>query len=90
MKKNRPFVLLSVLVFLGLGSAVVRPALSQQDRPMSEDPHDQLVLQIRGAVAEYERDQARVESERQEQTRRRSEREDRQRQQQERERFEAK
>ncbi len=25
------------------------------DRPMSEDPHDQLVLQIRGAVAEYER-----------------------------------
>jgi site-specific DNA recombinase len=25
------------------------------DRPMSEDPHDQLLLQIRGAVAEYER-----------------------------------
>ena len=25
------------------------------DRPISEDPHDQLVLQIRGAVAEYER-----------------------------------
>jgi len=25
------------------------------DRPMGEDPHDQLVLQIRGAVAEYER-----------------------------------
>src|SRR3989304_4620873 len=25
------------------------------DRPMSQDPHDQLVLQIRGAVAEYER-----------------------------------
>ena len=25
------------------------------DRPMTEDPHDQLVLQIRGAVAEYER-----------------------------------
>jgi site-specific DNA recombinase len=25
------------------------------DRPMSRDPHDQLVLQIRGAVAEYER-----------------------------------
>jgi site-specific DNA recombinase len=25
------------------------------DRPMSHDPHDQLVLQIRGAVAEYER-----------------------------------
>jgi len=24
------------------------------DRPMSDDPHDQLVLQIRGAVAEYE------------------------------------
>ena len=24
------------------------------DRPMSQDPHDQLVLQIRGAVAEYE------------------------------------
>src|SRR5262249_5875370 len=26
------------------------------DRPMSQDPHDQLLLQIRGAVAEYERD----------------------------------
>src|SRR5262249_15720772 len=25
------------------------------DRPMSQDPHDQLRLQIRGAVAEYER-----------------------------------
>jgi site-specific DNA recombinase len=25
------------------------------DRPMSRDPHDQLLLQIRGAVAEYER-----------------------------------
>src|SRR5207342_2892882 len=25
------------------------------DRPMSEDPHDQLLLQIRGAVAGYER-----------------------------------
>src|SRR5262245_50642067 len=25
------------------------------DRPMSQDPHDQLVLQIRGAVSEYER-----------------------------------
>ncbi len=25
------------------------------DRPMSSDPHDQLLLQIRGAVAEYER-----------------------------------
>jgi site-specific DNA recombinase len=25
------------------------------DHPMSDDPHDQLVLQIRGAVAEYER-----------------------------------
>ncbi len=25
------------------------------DRPMSDDPHDQLALQIRGAVAEYER-----------------------------------
>ena len=25
------------------------------DRPMSQDPHDQLVLQIPGAVAEYER-----------------------------------
>jgi len=25
------------------------------ERPMSHDPHDQLVLQIRGAVAEYER-----------------------------------
>lgn len=25
------------------------------ERPISEDPHDQLVLQIRGAVAEYER-----------------------------------
>jgi site-specific DNA recombinase len=25
------------------------------DRPMTQDPHDQLLLQIRGAVAEYER-----------------------------------
>jgi hypothetical protein len=25
------------------------------DRPMSHDPHDQLLLQIRGAVAEYQR-----------------------------------
>ena len=25
------------------------------DRPMTEDPHDHLLLQIRGAVAEYER-----------------------------------
>lgn len=25
------------------------------DRPMSQDPHDQLLLQTRGAVAEYER-----------------------------------
>jgi site-specific DNA recombinase len=25
------------------------------DRPMSDDPHDQLLLQIRGAVSEYER-----------------------------------
>jgi DNA invertase Pin-like site-specific DNA recombinase len=25
------------------------------DRPMSDDPHDQLLLQIRSAVAEYER-----------------------------------
>ena len=25
------------------------------ERPMSEDPHDHLLLQIRGAVAEYER-----------------------------------
>src|SRR3954453_12014718 len=25
------------------------------DRPMSHDPHDQLLLQTRGAVAEYER-----------------------------------
>jgi site-specific DNA recombinase len=25
------------------------------DRPMSQDPHDQLRRQIRGAVAEYER-----------------------------------
>ena len=25
------------------------------DRPMSDDPNDQLLLQIRGAVAEYER-----------------------------------
>jgi site-specific DNA recombinase len=25
------------------------------DRPMSQDPHDQLLLQMRGAVAEYER-----------------------------------
>ncbi len=26
-----------------------------RDRPMGRDPHDQLLLQIRGAVAEYER-----------------------------------
>ena len=32
------------------GAEVVFP-----DRPMSRDPHDQLLLQIRGAVAEYER-----------------------------------
>ncbi len=25
------------------------------DRPRSEDPHDRLLVQIRGAVAEYER-----------------------------------
>ena len=25
------------------------------ERPISQDPHDQLLLQIRGAVAEYER-----------------------------------
>jgi site-specific DNA recombinase len=25
------------------------------ERPMSTDPHDQVLLQIRGAVAEYER-----------------------------------
>jgi DNA invertase Pin-like site-specific DNA recombinase len=25
------------------------------DRPPSDDPHEQLVVQIRGAVAEYER-----------------------------------
>jgi site-specific DNA recombinase len=25
------------------------------ERPMSQDPHDQVLLQIRGAVAEYER-----------------------------------
>ena len=30
-------------------------ALEFLDHPMSSDPHDQLVLQIRGAVAEYER-----------------------------------
>jgi len=30
-------------------------AVAFVDRPMSDDPHDQLVLQIRGAVAEYER-----------------------------------
>ena len=38
MKKNRPFVLLSMFVFLlAAGSMAVRPALSQQDRPMSEE-----------------------------------------------------
>ncbi len=30
-------------------------AVAFVDRPMSDDPHDQRVLQIRGAVAEYER-----------------------------------
>src|SRR6195952_5054374 len=34
----------------GRGAGVESPA-----RPMSQDPHDQLLLQIRGAVAEYER-----------------------------------
>src|SRR6266702_3377413 len=29
--------------------------VTEPDRPMSADPHDQLLLQIRGAVAEYER-----------------------------------
>src|SRR6266567_3504888 len=36
--------------FQGMGCQVVF-----LDRPMSQDPHDQLLLQIRGAVAEYER-----------------------------------
>ncbi len=36
---------------LGRGGCVVEFL----DRPMSADPHDQLLLQIRGAVAEYER-----------------------------------
>jgi site-specific DNA recombinase len=36
---------------LGRGGCVVEFL----DRPMSQDPHDQLLLQIRGAVAEYER-----------------------------------
>ncbi len=30
-------------------------SIEELDRPMSQDPHDQLLLQIRGAVAEYER-----------------------------------
>jgi site-specific DNA recombinase len=30
-------------------------AIQFVDRPMSDDPHDRLLLQIRGAVAEYER-----------------------------------
>jgi len=30
-------------------------AIEFLDRPMSQDPHDRLLLQIRGAVAEYER-----------------------------------
>ena len=38
MKKNRPLVLLSVLAFiLAAGVLAVRPVLSQQDRPMSEE-----------------------------------------------------
>jgi len=36
--------------FQGMGCQVIF-----LDRPMSQDPHDQLLLQIRGAVAEYER-----------------------------------
>jgi site-specific DNA recombinase len=36
--------------FQGMGCQVVF-----LDHPMSQDPHDQLLLQIRGAVAEYER-----------------------------------
>src|SRR6266550_2925675 len=43
-------------------TAIAAPALAGRgcqveflDRPMTQDPHDQLLLQIRGAVAEYER-----------------------------------
>ena len=36
--------------FQGMGCQVIF-----LDHPMSQDPHDQLLLQIRGAVAEYER-----------------------------------
>ena len=43
-----------VLLLEGLADAGCR--VEFLDRPMSQDPHDQLLLQIRGAVAEYERD----------------------------------
>src|SRR5919202_871248 len=42
-----------MVVLEELGRRGVRVAFI--DRPPSDDPHDQLVLQIRGAVAEYER-----------------------------------
>ena len=42
-----------VLLIEELGKRGIR--VEFLDRPMSDDPHDQLLLQIRGAVAEYER-----------------------------------
>ena len=38
-----------------MNSANVAGRVEFIERPMSDDPHDQLVLQIRAAVAEYER-----------------------------------
>lgn len=42
-----------MLVIEELGNHSIR--VEFLDRPMSDDPHDRLLLQIRGAVAEYER-----------------------------------
>lgn len=42
-----------MLIIEGLGKRGVQ--VEFLDRPMGDDPHDQFLLQIRGAVAEYER-----------------------------------
>ena len=46
-KKTKPVFLVFTVAWI--------PWVQFLDRPMSQDPHDQLLLQIRGAVAEYER-----------------------------------
>ena len=52
-----------VLLIEELGSSGVQVVFVE--RPMSEDPNDQLLLQIRGAVAEYERTLIRADAARQ-------------------------